>query len=736
LWIPSAQADDDLPSKIKEVHGHVENLKDAYSNYQQCIARGADPALCEAVASYCAIIGSGLIDSRAGLFGKLNLFQAFKIDCGDGECYQCCFTGEGCHTSFVGFPEINCNKGYGPETRPAGITLITDPDAQPGDSCLTTPQTCDHLAICLGDPNALGPLREDLKNGLDHPLNMLGAADQRLRYFGKDFYDRWHVYLNRFHTGIALEPDPEFTSFGKLVDIDFFLTGRGCVGWRDHVDGFTPYDWSDELVAVADGQGGVSLPASQLNGIGQYGLLRLLDALPNLAGRHAAVESTVWPDVDRDAYLGLLDSDADTAILERASPIFLDLLRHNPKVSDYRLLAVPLGDEPDEPARFNGCLLGEAPEVVAMPAAADGAKGAVALSIDNPEVGQAHEGPLLAEILWGDGTVSHETIDADATQVNLEHTYAQPGHYAVYVVVENTSGLRGVASTLVETSEPATEASAPHVWSEVQIVDAAAHVDVTSGNERKLFFEIAGHDAETDEELMLGVGQEQSIPFNVDVPLGTLVGHNPAAKTIDRIILRPAWRDGFYGIGWGGHYLALEEVQLRVLATGTGETIPVAVPLTTQNVRVYPVEGEGPVDVEYLGTADDGRTLIWLHTSYIAERIEIDIPADLLAMHAPGPLASGEGPESASWVEVRPGVFEPPMAEDPDPDTDSGNDSEGGSGTDTGGTGTSSNASDSSNMSEDTSGEGCGCRSTDTRESLWMLLPALFVGRRRSRRRD
>ena len=37
-------------------------------------------------------------------------------------------------------------------------------------------------------------------------------------------------------TGVAPAPDPEFMSFGKLVDIEHFLTGRGCVGlgceWR------------------------------------------------------------------------------------------------------------------------------------------------------------------------------------------------------------------------------------------------------------------------------------------------------------------------------------------------------------------------------------------------------------------------------------------------------------------------------------------------------------------------
>ncbi len=723
----TVQADDDLPSTIKDIHGHIENLKDAYSNYQQCVARGADPDLCQALAVYCAIPGSGLVDSRAGLFSKLDLFQSFKVDCGDGECYQCCFTGDGCHSSFVGFPVINCNANYGPETRDVGITLITDPDAQPGDSCLTTPQTCDHLSLCLGDPNSLTQLREDLDNGLEHPLNMAGAAEQRLRYFGKDFYDRFLVYLNRFHTGIPITPDPEFTSFGKLVDIDFFLTGRGCMGWRNHVDAFTPYDWSDELFVVKDDQGVASLPASQLNGVRMVGLLRLLDALPNLAGRHAAVESTVWPDVDRDAYLTKLSVDPDEALLALASPIFLDLLRHNPKVSDYRLLAVPLEGEINEPPRFNGCELGYAPDVSLEPVSKNGADASIHLTIDNPELGSPHEGPLLAEVLWGDGTVSHEEISGNSPEADILHTYAEPGRYVVYAVVENTSGLRGVASTIVETSEASSAASAPHVFAEVHIVDAIARVNVTSGNERKLFFELSGRDAVTEETLLLGISQELSIPFNEDVALGTMVGHNPGARPLDQLILRPAWRDGFYGIGWNGHYLAFKELQLHVSDTATGGVAKVEVPLTPENVRVYPVEGSNPIEADFLSQTEGGQTLIWLDKSWTAERIEIDIPPNLLAMHAPGPL-SGENPESKHLVEVRPGVFEPPTSEDTDGTggTGTGDPTGSDSSTET----ASSAGSDSGDTSQSSDDGGCGCTTSSRGVSLWMLAPLLLIRRR------
>jgi MYXO-CTERM domain-containing protein len=733
LGAPARAAADSLPEKIKEIHGHVENLKDAYSNYQQCLARGADPELCEALAIYCAIPGSGLIDSRAGLFSKLDLFQVFKLDCGDGECYQCCFTGDGCHTSFVGFPVINCNLNYGPQTRAAGITLITDPDAGPGSPCLTTPQTCDHLAICLGDPNTLGGLRDDLDNGLAHPLNMEGAAEQRLRYFGREFFDAWVAYLNGFHTGIAADRAEGSAGPRSLAALDHFVHGRGCVGWREHVGAVQPYDWSAEPFAITDAEGVVSAPASRLNGVRMIGLMRLLDALPNVAARHAAVESTVWPDAERDAYLGQLGGDADAAILEVASPLFLELLKGNAKVSDYRLLAVPLAGEGDEAARFNGCLLGQSPRVEAeADAEGEGGAASLRLTIDDPE-GEGASLDRLAVVFWGDGTASREAIAPGVDALTLTHTYAEAGRYAAHAVVENTSGLRGFASAIVEASA-AGEPSAPHVFSEVRFVDAVAHVQVTSGNERKLYFEITGRDADTDEELLLGVGQERSVAFNVDVPLGTLVGHNPDVRRIDRLTLWPAWRDGFYGIGWGGHWMALDHVELRAPATATDDAVTVTLPLGVDNVRVYPIGGDEPVAADFLDTTEDGRPRIWLHTDYQASRIEIDVPAELLASAAPGPLGAGDGVDFGSYVELRPGVFVP-TASLPEPGEGEGETTGGGSSTgdaDSGDSATS--AAGESGGGGDGDGRGCGCTSTprDSGPAALLLLLGLLRRRRGS----
>ena len=367
----------------------------------------------------------------------------------------------------------------------------------------------------------------------------------------------------------------------------------------------------------------------------------------------------------------------------------------------------------------------------------------LALRIEDPEVGTEHEDELRAVVFWGDGTASRETVAAGSTSASFAHDYAAPGRYVARVVVENSSGLRGITSAVIESGAAAAEPSAPFVFSEARVVDAVAYVDVLSGNERKLYFELFAHDAETDEELLVGVSQERSIPFNVDAPLGTLVGHNPDQRVIDRLTLRPSWRDGFYGLGWGGHFMTVAGVELQVPSTVTGERMAVPVPLSADNVRVYPVGGDAPVDVEYLSETEDGRALIWLHSSFEAERIEIDIPEELLAAHAPGPTEAEEGelPGMGSYLELRPGVFERVdlMPEEPGGTSDGGSDGGSGAGDDddddeSAGGGASDNGSEGGDAGSAEEG-GCGCATPRPRGGswAWALALALAAGRRRRR---
>ncbi|MCB9544315.1 MAG: hypothetical protein H6706_00305 [Myxococcales bacterium] len=651
----------ELALKLRSYYGKgkfIYNSPKYLTNYNDCRARGETDAFCKTLAGICAAQEQPFFGGPyAGLFRGLGLNQVFKLDCGSQECFQCCHVpGQGCHTSFVGFPVINCNPRYGEGTNAAGLTLIVDPDAHPGEACLTIPQTCEHIPRCAGDPNELQALRDDLDNGGQHPVNAPGAAENRARYFASQMFTKWCGSLDAFHTGP--DRDPELPGFERVVDVQNFLTGRGCEGWRDHVAAVFPFDWEAENFAVRAEDGTIQPASSQLNALCQWGMFRALESVPNLGDRLTFVDSTIWPDMLRAAYLAQV-GDADAALLHHASPIVLDLLRCNPGVDDYRLLAVPLAGEVAEDRVFNGCDLGLAPRIFLDAEAAGPARVRVRVELRDPEVGGEHEHPIPLTIFWGDGRVSLEEVPAGQAEASFEHGYAQGGRYVVIALAENTSGLRGFAAVVAETGgADAGEAEGPVVVSEVRLVDAVVRANTLTGNARTLFIDVEGHDADTDAVHRVGLTRGQPIEFNADIALGTVVAHNTGAAHLDRLILRPHWREGFY-TGLRKVFLRAARAELHVFSTATGDTVAVELPLTPETVRVYAAGEAEPLPAELLTVDENGQLEILLHDrDRLTERVEIDLPQALLAAQAPGPLAADHPAlGQTSWIEDRPEQF-------------------------------------------------------------------------------
>lgn len=626
------------------------------THYNDCRARGESDAQCKSIVALCAAQEQPFFGGPyASLFRGLGLNQVFKIDCGNQECFQCCHVpGQGCHTSFIGFPVINCNENYGAGTNAAGLTLVVDPNAQPGQACLTTPQTCEHIARCATeDPQTL---RDTLDSGGQHPVNAPGAAGNRAKFFAQQVLTDWCGGLDVLHTGL---PDAgEGSRFERIVDVENFLTGRGCVGWRQNVAAVFPFDWQAEAFVVRD-EAGAPLPlSSQRNALCQWGLFRVLESVPNLGERLSFIDSTVWPDAARDAYLAQVD-DPDQALLQHADPIVLDLLRRNTGVSDYRLLAVPLPGELPSDGVFNGCDLGEAPRVFLDTEPAGPDRIRIHVEVRDPEAGTEHAGPIPLTVFWGDGRVSLEELGQDQGPIlgTFEHSYAQGGRYHIIVLGENTSGLRGFGAAIGETGtrDPGV-ADGPIVVSEVRLVDTVIRADTLTGNDRTFFLEIEGHDT-TDATHRIGLSAARPIGFNTDIALGTLVGHNTGAAPLDRIILRPFWYDGFY-TGLSEVFLRINRLELHVFSTETGDTLPVELPLDPSTLRLYAEGQEAPLAPELLVQDDQGQLKIPLHTrDHLIERIEIDLPQPRLAAAAPGPLPDGFALTQTSWFEERPEHF-------------------------------------------------------------------------------
>lgn len=651
----------DLGTKLYDYYGKgkflLENVftdsPKFLSNFNDCRARGESEDFCRTLAGICLAQEQPFFGGPyVAFFQNLGLNQAFKLDCGSQECFQCCHVpGQGCHTSFIGFPVINCNPSYGAGTSAAGRTLVVDPDARPGEACLTIPQTCEHIPLCAIEP-PYDDLRAELDAGREHPLTAPGAPENRARSFAQAIAVKWCGAIDRFDTG--LPGDPELPSLERVDDVFDFLTGRGCEGWRASVAAAAPFDHAP--FAVTDEEGVVLPASSHRNALCQWGLFRTLVAIPNLAERLAFVESTVWPDALRDMYLAQVD-DPDEALLRYASPVVLDLLRCVTTIYDYRLLAVPLPDEAPVEGVFNGCVLGHAPRVFLDAAPRGEGRVELAVELRDPEAGGPHAADVPLTIWWGDGRVSLETVPVGQGEARFEHVYAEPGPRRIMAMAENTSGLRGFGAAIAAV-EGAGVAEGPLTIAEVRLVDVEARTETLTGNARTLWVEIIGHDPTTDANHRIGRTRAQQIDLFEPTPLGTWVGYNTGAAPLDRVVLRMYWRDGFYT---GLRAVTLRgRIELAVYDTRTDETVVVEVPLSPETVRVYGVgeevvEGE-PLPERYV-IDEMGEPRLVLHDRDArVVRVEIDVPP--LAEHALGPLAADAPPlEQESWYEARPGQF-------------------------------------------------------------------------------
>lgn len=433
---------------------------------QECVRRGHSAETCQKAAELCAVNdGALLLHPYIGAVGIKDIFGAFKRNCGDGKCFQCCWTNSGCHTSFIGFPRINCNKNYGPETAAAGITLITDPNAQPGDACLSTLQTCSHLALCIGGKRHYIPPSELVSNTpamfvynvqtdrvpalpAETPPNewiaSQKAIDSRALTFASQLQTGLQQYLAAYTT--ELTPDDSQAEGQTVHDLAFFLFGRGRPGWAQEIT--YSEGWRDDVFLVQDESGQPVESASKRNAAQLLGITRLLSSVPNLTNRLAAVESRVWSDTEIDAYIARI-GDVDTELLRWLSPHALELLKRVMSLQYYGLLAVPLIGEAPPGRIFDGFVLGKPPQANITFDTIDNRGIAINLSVIDSESSAGTIWPVSID--WGDGQVTSHQVSATANTNTFTHTYDRGGGYLVVANVTNDSGLRGIAATLVKT---------------------------------------------------------------------------------------------------------------------------------------------------------------------------------------------------------------------------------------------------------------------------------------------
>ncbi|MCE7986147.1 MAG: hypothetical protein DYG89_33640 [Caldilinea sp. CFX5] len=664
-----------LPVEFKEAYEQFAQLRDLIAateeiltNYQECVALHGNEDSCARAAIMCHLQETAIGALYPSWVSDLQIFGAFQIYCGADECFQCCKTPDGgCHTSFKGFPVINCNDNYGVGTFPAGMTFITDPNVEPGAACLTTPQTCDHIPACRYVP---GVDIEEMERNPDpnDPLNLDDADKQRARYFAEFLQTQLQKFLDDFFTGefddIQLAAAHTASPFARLAaiqspslyELGYFITGRGCQQWRSKMSGGYGFDWSHPLFAITDTNGAILDAASHWNGLQQLMTMRVLASIPHAQKRLDYTDSRVWTQASKTAYLAQV-GDPDQALLRYMSPFALEILKGVYSIQDYRLLAVPRPDEPVLTNQFNGCTLGKPPRLALKATNSTPDTIALEITITNPLTTPSTT-PGVMIVDWGDGHVSHLEYAAAQAKVTASHTYATAGKRLIMAMTDNESGLRGLGALVVEATAGAGTVT-PAV-AQVTLDNLVMRIETLSGNEWRSFLKLALTDAQSR---TVGAGRTANLlaKFEQDTTYGRVHVHNPGRYAFDKVVIEPVAGPGFT-IGFREHYITLDGLILSVYASALDDYITRTIPITTSMVRVYPVGSGTLLTPTLLTVTDDGKVKIPLQRLVDFEietmaRIELLIdPAWSQGLVIPAATAYTVG-DSRTQMEVRPDRF-------------------------------------------------------------------------------
>ena len=653
-----ARAQLPIPKGLNKYYDNAEDVREKtkgmLDNARACEAQGVDKDTCAAIAAACYFQDAYFNKAYPNFVNQLQLFDSFKIDCGQGDCYQCCYVpNKGCHSSFKGKVTINCNPIYGVGTRRAGDTLVLNP--KPGAACLTTPQTCEHLPICWYNGKTNIPALEALLDkGTPHTLNSKRAKDHRARKLLESVVGCCYEYVNKYAS------DKE--SLEYLADT---ITGRGCKGWRGNVTKTWPMDPSVAAFEVKDKKTSKpSLPASQVNWLVQLCTRRTLASFPYLRKRLDYTDSKVWAAASKTKYLAQV-ADLEKEFLKNASAHALSVLKCPTEIQDYKLLGIPRPGETSQSHVYNGCALGKPPQVK-LSHVKDGNVGIkIAVEVKDPE------SPTLSKdnpvtVMWGDGQVSHGLAPTATRKLTLSHTYQLGGKYIVWVSAANDSGLRGVTAIVVETLATAGVKAPPStvpVLSRIVLEKVNVTEKSLSGNNFSYYLDFSLHTA-AGKERQFGRSKALTVTLNKTTAFGDLAGHNTSGILTKKVTIRPRGLGGF-AIGLSEFYFTATKIRLDIFNTETGTFDSVSFYPLPKDVKVYAKGSTTPLPTSAI--TQDAKGLIkypmFTKVAYnwkAIERIDIEITPAMFSQYKIGATTSTMSAGSTkAWIETKPGVLVP-----------------------------------------------------------------------------
>ena len=574
----------------------------------------------------------------------------------------------GCHSSYIGFPVINCNPSiYGAGTKPVGLTFIIDPDnVEPGDSCLFIPQVCVHIPQCVKTVSTTSTMTKalDNSNGAIQPQQALAkdylsdprAIDQRARYFATKVQDEVRTYLDTYNTST-----PTTRPFHSLVEA---LTNRGRIGWRRDLTN-TPINIAHSAIRVNDAAGNLNKSASWTNAAQLLGLARVLGGAPNLAARLAYVESRKWTQAEKDAYLAGV-GDPVQAFLGSLEPHWIAILQRLLMLQDYALLAVPLAGEMITEGKYGGEILGK-PPTLGLRATTNGTAITLTLSIADSEDGVGGLARPVA-VDWGDGRVTHHAVPSGQLTLDVSHAYEAAGRYIVYAVATSDSGLRGHAALVIQA--PALAPTAPNMPPVLPTISRVQFSGLTLTNwlstkrislEARLV-DAAGQGFRAGRSAPGKSGSAANAPF----AMGDLYAHNSArfgtallSLDIRSELTGPASRVFL-------PYMTMAAtVKLGVFSTATQRLVEQTVALTPEMLKMYVAGASTPLPSNTITVETNGALrfpLFWRASSASPwqkiVRIDIAITPEMFngfVLDAT-PTTAPAG-TTAAWVELRPGAL-------------------------------------------------------------------------------
>jgi len=552
---------------------------DLVSNYRQCIQRGYSAEDCQKVFVICATQEIPLGGALGGFIEEFDLMQIFKVDCGSGTCFQCCHVpGSGCHTSFVGFPVINCNEpNYGAGTNPAGLALLINPE--PGASCLFTPQTCAHIAKCSSHADEATIMT--INDNPDHIMKDSVAVEQRARVFASEMMeDGWNKYINNFNT----TPD-SMNQVTSIRDVSDFVLARGNPEWLGNAVEISTLGWDIPQFSIYDTLTNTYLDApSHYNAIRQLGIARLLSSIPNLYDRLEYVESRIWLESETNDYLNAI-GDPDAEFLDHMSPIAHQLYSASHKLQDYRLLAVPLDGEL-ETDTYNGREIGIPPTFDVEVNALAGTDIELSLDIINPgSYSGAH--PIGGVVLWGDGSATRLSITDISENYAVNHSYDNGGKYQTMVILQNDSGLRGTSFKPIQTtSNQVVSTDNQVVITNVIFEDVTTRVQATTGNPIDFQYHIYGNNG--NEKRLLGISKYKAVGINSTTNYGDITGQNPSSIPFSSIEIDVYKKRQGALIGSNIMTFYLGNLFGEIYDPVNDDFIRVEIPLKSENILLHP----------------------------------------------------------------------------------------------------------------------------------------------------